>query len=272
MNKHIIFSDVDGTIYGEERTVQPATIKDISFAKSKDVEFVVSTGNGAVFASMERLYKAIDARYFITSNGASLYDFKENKYLIEKTLSASIADKIVQKATELKVLAMWWDKEAFYYNDFMWKEMEDTLIDICSKEIMYLSSEIDKDIFKLDLYPTVGNEKLIDTLKEYIESLGADLELAVMSNGHLEVTAKNVSKGETIKEFCKMFNIGPADAMGIGDSANDSTMFKVVGYSYAMDNAPQDVKEQTKYFTSDVHQNGLGEAIIDYLHRTKQDR
>lgn len=106
MNKHIIFSDVDGTIYGEDHGILPSTIKDINIARSKGVEFIVATGNGMVFASMERLAKNLDVRYFITSNGATLYDIKEKKYLIEKSLEASVADKILQKATELKALTM----------------------------------------------------------------------------------------------------------------------------------------------------------------------
>jgi len=60
--------------------------------------------------------------------------------------------------------------------------------------------------------------------------------------------------------------------MGIGDSANDLPMFEVVEHSYAMGNAPADVKALAKHHTSAVEQIGLGEAVIDFMYREKLDR
>lgn len=59
--------------------------------------------------------------------------------------------------------------------------------------------------------------------------------------------------------------------MAIGDSENDISMMKVAGFSYAMDNAKLAVKKVAKYYTSDVLQDGLGEAIRDYIFRTRFD-
>ena len=59
------------------------------------------------------------------------------------------------------------------------------------------------------------------------------------------------------------------DIMTIGDSNNDLAMLKLANYSYAMASASKDALNSAHYFTSSVEQNGLGEAIIDYLYRYK---
>ncbi|CRH45557.1 Sugar phosphatase SupH [Chlamydia trachomatis] len=59
------------------------------------------------------------------------------------------------------------------------------------------------------------------------------------------------------------------EVMTIGDSNNDTPMLKLTNYSYAMANATKEPLSIARFFTSDVSQNGLGEAILDYLYRLK---
>lgn len=87
----------------------------------------------------------------------------------------------------------------------------------------------------------------------------------------MELTAPGVNKGTGALWLCNHLDADPNYCMSIGDSNNDLTMLKAIGFSYAMDNSPKSVKEVAKYYTSDVMQNGLGEAIQDYIFRTKFD-
>jgi|GEM_PF-2384273 hypothetical protein len=59
------------------------------------------------------------------------------------------------------------------------------------------------------------------------------------------------------------------EIMTIGDGNNDIPMLSISKYSYAMANATQTVHEHSHFHTSAVEQNGLGEAILDYIYRLK---
>ncbi|VEU65124.1 Putative hydrolase M6_Spy0533 (plasmid) [Mycoplasmopsis cynos] len=59
--------------------------------------------------------------------------------------------------------------------------------------------------------------------------------------------------------------------MAIGDSQNDISMFQIVGYPYLMENSDPYTRTFGKYFTSTVDQDGLAEAIDDYLYRVDFD-
>ena len=57
------------------------------------------------------------------------------------------------------------------------------------------------------------------------------------------------------------FNIDKNNTMVFGDYYNDLTMFKAAHYSYAMKNAPEDVKEQANFIAESNNDNGVYKAI-----------
>ncbi len=265
--KNIIFSDVDGTIYGRDHKLNPQTIKDINFAQGLDVEFVIATGNG-FFENMDALADKLNTRYVITSNGASIYDRDIKDFIFKSKLEISKANELLKFANENKIATIFWDEEGVFVNECTPESTREIVKNamVSSREIKEIST-VESEIFKIEFYDV---PEKIELINEFAKAL--DLQLARMKPNHLEVTNLNVSKGEAIKVLAKQLEVDLSKTMGIGDSANDISMFEVVNSSYAMDNSSDEVKSITKYYTSDVSQNGLGEAIIDYLHREKLDR
>ena len=257
-DKYIIFSDFDGTIYLTGHPPMKATVENIEFARSLGVDVVVATGNGSAFTSMTRLQKIIKNRYIISSNGAAIYDFEDKKYIYKLTMEKDVVDKIITKSIELGVLATWWSERTFFYSKHLWDEMHKVLLSMVDMDDSIEASE-SEGAFKVDLYHQTNNTDTMNELLEYIHSLDTKLQVAVMKNGHIEVTHKNASKGVAIQWFIKEFETPIENTMGVGDSNNDISMLKIVDCSYAMDNATKQVKEVSKYYTSDVLQNGMGE-------------
>lgn len=122
------------------------------------------------------------------------------------------------------------------------------------------------DPYKIEFYAKEGEEAMIDEIQKIAEQTHK-LEIARFKFNHLEVTFTDVSKGEACKVLANHLNITLENTMAIGDSDNDRSMFAVVPHSYAMDNAPDRIKKLCAHFTSDVLQNGLGEAIQDFVFR-----
>jgi HAD superfamily hydrolase (TIGR01484 family) len=121
--------------------------------------------------------------------------------------------------------------------------------------------------FKIEVY---GQKEQIESFYKEIIELKLGLQIAYMSDNHIEITNIGISKASAIKEFLKGTNVDIKTCMTIGDSANDETMLKASEFSYAMGNSPNDIKNISKYVTKDINENGLGIAIRDYISRTSK--
>ncbi len=265
----LIFSDIDGTIYGLDHKIHEGVKPAIKEAKKSSVMFNIATGNGA-FVAIRELAKELGAKYLINSNGAGIIDMISGEYIYKNMLPKEMANKALNMANELNVHANWWNEENIFCNEFVSDEAKEAIQNAMASKgpKINISKEIKEDIFKIEFYD--NDTKKIDKLEEDLKAIG--LTVARMKPIHIEVTKPGVSKAHAIEIICDLHNTSTNDIMTIGDSANDETMLKIAGYSYAMANAPKLVKTWAKYNTTTYNQNGVGMAILDYLHRTKKDR
>lgn len=272
--KPIIFSDVDGTLYNDFNILDE-TKKDISFAQKNMADFNICT-ESPVFERMLNVSNEVNANYLIASSGSQIYDLKQNKIIKTWPMSFENLKKILDFIKNEDVQMLFWDNENYYFtNENYYRNNEIILhhflnIDSINKnakkynneEIMPLKIEIygQKDLLKRKEV----NERLLVKLKTLDN-------ISIFSVGsHLEILFKNITKASAISWMANnIYSCSINDVMAIGDGNNDLDMLKLVGFSYAMANANQEVLKIAKFFTSAVEQNGLGKAIIDYLYRLK---
>ena len=71
------------------------------------------------------------------------------------------------------------------------------------------------------------------------------------------------TKGDGIKKVLNHLNINKDNAIGIGDSFDDISMFKEVGLSIAMGNGSDDAKENANIVAPSISENGLYKSLKD---------
>lgn len=272
--KLIIFSDVDGTLYNDFNILDE-TKKDISFAQKNMANFNICTGN-PVFERMLNVSNEVNANYLIASSGSQIYDLKQNKIIKTWPMSFENLKKILDFIKNEDVQMLFWDNENYYFtNENYYRNNEIILhhflnIDSINKNAKKYNNE-EIMLLKIEIY---GQKDLLKR-KEVNERLLVKLKtldnISIFSVGsHLEILFKNITKASAISWMANnIYSCSINDVMAIGDGNNDLDMLKLVGFSYAMANANQEVLKIAKFFTSAVEQNGLGEAIIDYLYRLK---
>ena len=276
----IIFSDVDGTLYDHSKIPNQQTIEDIKFAKENNAHFNICTGN-PYFERMRWLTKLIDVDYLISSSGAHIIDIKNDKTIYSKSIQKLIFNKILTIAKSEGIQLCFWDENNYFLlnNDSLWNDeiLEYHFTNEATKK-MFLQIYNNEDIcpLKVEIYSKAYNDekkvkKELNNLFNLFKDIdGIDITLTSIN---IEIQAKNVNKGEAIlwllKNVYNNININQNDIMVIGDSNNDYSMIILSNYSYAMANASNLILTSASYFTSSVEQNGLGEAIIDYLYRFK---
>ena len=276
----IIFSDVDGTLYDHSKIPNQQTIEDIKFAKENNAHFNICTGN-PYFERMRWLTKLIDVDYLISSSGAHIIDVKNDKTIYSKSIQKLIFNKILTIAKSEGIQLCFWDENNYFLlnNDSLWNDeiLEYHFTNEATKK-MFPQIYNDEDIcpLKVEIYSKAYNDekkvkKELNNLFNLFKDIdGIDITLTSIN---IEIQAKNVNKGEAVlwllKNVYNNININQNDIMVIGDSNNDYSMIILSNYSYAMANASNLILTSASYFTSSVEQNGLGEAIIDYLYRFK---
>ncbi len=77
----------------------------------------------------------------------------------------------------------------------------------------------------------------------------------------LHLTRKGVTKAGALSQALELLKIAPEESVVIGDSATDVPMFEICGYSIAVGNATEDVKERADFVCKEEIGDGTVEAI-----------
>ncbi|WP_029513642.1 Cof-type HAD-IIB family hydrolase [Mycoplasmopsis primatum] len=261
--KGIVFSDVDGTIYTRDNYVSNFNLDII---KSFKISFNIATGN-PICPRMIKLAKLTNADYIIGSSGAQIYDYKHNKFVKEDYIEPDTVKKIFEIFRKNNVPAAAWSSEIFYVFREQEKEFLNKIYfryESFEQFTIYKGESDIKPIAKMEVYfEHIDN---VDDLMADLRKLNCRL---IKTHMNLEILPPNESKGEAIMWMLKniFINHSPDEIMVIGDSENDFSMFKKFNYSYAMDNAKDEVKKEAKFVTKDVQEHGLGHAILDYMQK-----
>ncbi|GGH27373.1 hypothetical protein GCM10008013_28780 [Paenibacillus segetis] len=84
--------------------------------------------------------------------------------------------------------------------------------------------------------------------------------LATDNNQLIQIMPLGVSKERAITRLCNIYGVGLDSVIIFGDDHNDLGLFQTIGYSVAMGNAIQELKEIADEITEDNDQDGV--AII----------
>ena len=74
-----------------------------------------------------------------------------------------------------------------------------------------------------------------------------------------------VDKGRGIRRLGELYQIEPKNIMAIGDSQNDLDMLKAAGFSVAMANAGQEVKDAADYVTLSNDEDGVAAVVEKFV-------
>lgn len=81
----------------------------------------------------------------------------------------------------------------------------------------------------------------------------------------LEILAPGAGKGKAVTKMCELYGLSSDQVIAIGDNWNDMEMFRQVGLSVAMGNAPDDIKQQTTHVTLSWEQAGVAHAFRKWI-------
>ena len=208
------------------------------------------------------------SRYIISSNGAAVYDYISKKVIYKNTISKEKCQSLYDIAEHYKCIFSIHQGNVRIVNQEKYNDETEIVMgpDVMKKAKDVVQCVImDKNLEKMKV---VRNKILaIEGIRIINESKCLTNENE-NSNGtiYCDVVEKNTSKGRAINVLCNTLGINRNATIGIGDSYNDIEMLDFVGYSIAMGNSLDNLKQRVNEVTGINDLDGAAEVferIID---------
>ena len=252
----LVAVDVDGTFVRDDYTYDIERFDKIfSRMKAAGCKFVVASGN-QYYQLRDVFQKFGDNISYVAENGAFVKDCGELIFAadIPKETVDLVVDICRQYPEILNVLCG--VKSAYCERGAVSQEFFDLT------KIYYHRLEWTDDFKKVDdqflkFAPTVPVEKTYFYYDLFKEKLIGKLTPTTSGHGSIDLIVPNCHKASGLKRLAERWGISPSECVAFGDGGNDIEMLKYCGESYAMANAPQEVKNVAKYTCPSNNDDGV---------------
>ena len=258
MNNNIkmVAVDMDGTFVRSDYTYDVPRFKRIlSRMKSAGCNFVVASGNQ--YYQLRDLFPGYyDELSFVAENGAFVKDRKELVFTanMPKETVDFVID-ICREYPEIKnvvcgvnsaycesgtVSQEFFERTNIYYHRLQWTD-----------DLKKVNDQI------LKFAPTVPEEKTNFYYDMFRERLNGKAEPTTSGHGAIDLIVPGCHKASGLKRLTERWGISPEQCVAFGDGGNDIEMLNYCGCSYAMENAPQNVKNAARYVCPSNEEDGV---------------
>lgn len=248
----LITCDIDGTLLKKYHDpIDEKLFKLIEDFYKKDVLFFATSGRQLY--NLQQIFEPVKEKIgYIAENGALIVHNGKTIYksAMDMDLVKELSNKILKKDNlELFICA----KNTTYVIPKA-KDFEKTVASQVVNHITPIKSldDIKDDVLKVSLFNLNG---INDDIISYFEKdFGHKLQHTVSGHSWYDFMNLNTHKGSAIKFLQQKINVSPQQTAAFGDNFNDIEMLLDAKYSYAMEDAHQQVKNVAKYTCTDVTQ------------------
>lgn len=258
--KMLFCTDLDGTLYSDDKTVSKQNLEAIEYFKSEGGLFTFITGR--VPQTTGEMCETIKPNApYGCNNGGGIYDHIQDKYLWKTFISDEVLElvKVVDAQMPEMGIQLPTEKAVYFNKDneaMKWFRKVTNLPNIfCNYETM--KEPIIKVIFgHMDPKQIKELEKLLKSHPK------ADNFILVSSEPKLyEILPKGVSKGKLLCKMAKLLGIDIGKTIAVGDYYNDVSMIKNAGIGFAVANAVDDAKTVADYITVNNNEHAIAKII-----------
>ena len=255
-------TDLDGTLYKNDKTVSIENLEAIEYFKSEGGLFTFITGR--VPKTSVTIWENIkpNAPYGCI-NGGGIYDAAQNKYLWSMSLGDGVKELIDSIDVQLPQVAVQVNtKNEIYFlkdNSAMVRFRMVTGVDNITKKFEDITEPILKIVFADE-----NEERILNVEKILKSHPKADNFDFIRSERRLyEILPKGVSKGDLLLKLADLLGIDREKTIAVGDYNNDVSMIKSAKIGYAVSNATDAVKSVADRVTVSNEENAIAKIIDD---------
>ena len=252
-NISIILSDLDGTLFHDDKSISDFTKQTIRQAQAKGIKFGICTSRAK--ANALKFLDGIEPDILITNGGGIVYyndqkiyncefSVEEIRNLIAAAFEVFGKDVILSADNEHSLYSNSREElgdKYWTFNDF--SDFNETCMKMCIQSL-------DKE--KIEKVASVLGLENIDYLPF------SDIPWYKLSK-------KAATKEKAIEELCRKLNVTASEIAAFGDDFNDIGMLKICGKGVAMENAIEDVKNAANEVCETNENDGVAKYILSML-------
>lgn len=259
----LIATDMDGTLLNENGIIPKEFFHIFKDLIEKNVLF--ASASGRQYYNLVKNFESIkDDMLFIAENGT--YVMYKGEELYSNFLDINKVQELIKlgRQTEGCSIVLCGKCAAYVESD------DSAFISEVAKyyeryQIVEDISTVSDDILKFTLCDFKGAAN--NSNKIFYPLYGETLQVTVSGQIWLDIVNKAVNKGLAIRSIQKKFNISPEETLVFGDYFNDIEMLQSAYHSYAMENAPAEVKKHARFIAESNRNNGVLKTIKELIYK-----
>lgn len=264
-SKTAIFSDLDGTLFRDDKTISEENINAIENYIEDGGTFAISTGR--IPTNLRGMIDNLPVNgVSIVSNGSGLYDISKKKYLWKKFLDQDIiklylsyvmdgfssADIIIYSGNSAVFVTPKETAEPFFVDTHKPCFFQ-TLDEISGSWLKVLINDTHENLEKIKQIADIVSRRFYD---------GEPISDLVFSNPtFLEILPHGANKGTALTAARKLPQYAGKTVFAIGDYYNDIELIEAANVACAPANAITEVKARANIITNDNNHDAIADLI-----------
>jgi len=260
---------MDGTLVNDDSVLTERTKNAIIKAVEAGVLFVTATGRP--FSNVEvvnRLFTgenaAVDADMpFIVFNGSAAYMGKSKKLLFEKFLDFDLAKEVYKIGEGIGTAQIVWTGPRLWVNRICKETLNYSTLE---KTIITDFDSIKDEVDGVSKVLWITDPEIVSKYRiKMNEHFDGKLTCVSSMSYFLEFISSDSGKGTALAEIGKLYGIDKSEMIAVGDSYNDLSMLEYAGFSVAVENANDEIKNICDHVTSSNNEDGVAEVIERFI-------
>lgn len=270
----IIALDIDGTLLSSQGEITARTKKALEDALKEGNIVVIASGRDpkGVFKYAQILkldeYNGLLSNY----NGGRITNYETKEVIINHTLNLDDMKELLIFSEDLDDM-----NYTIYYDGKCYTNSMDTyrLEDTQSKNDMELIYDPDLS-YKVDFRPNnvlfaCHPEKISEPSNKIYDKFSDKFALVKSTPYYYEVMPKGVSKGESLIEIAKYYDIPMDDVIAFGDEDNDLSMIEAAGVGVVMANGSKAMLKAADYVTLSNDEDGIADYLEKFILKKEEN-
>ena len=257
----LFYTDYDDTLYNSAHTVSPENHAAIRYFQQNGGRFSVATGRAHRTFTPQIALEGLSLNApVVLSNGAAIYDYAQDRYLVRTFLDAQAPARFVELCAAFPDLAVeaYHDDDIYVYNPNA----------VTTAHLNRVGGR-QTTCASIPEMPTPWTKVIMEQAEPYLKEVQAhllgrwgDCYEVIFSNPFLlEVTAKGSHKGAAAARAARMLHIAPQNLYCMGDNQNDLPMLALSAIPFAPSNCAQELKDWGARVLGHCDEHAVAQAI-----------
>ena len=285
----LVAIDLDGTMLDSYGMVSEETKKTIKKIEEQGVNVIIASGRP--IDSIKSIANEIDSKkYFISGNGAIIYDMEKDKIIYEKCMTKEKVLEIIKICeensiaynvyTEKEILSTALKYNVLYYHkeNLKKEESQKTKITIVKDMYEYVKNKENANFLKITVcdetksvfnsiirkFKEIKDIEVLDVSHMSRKTIRQGTEDFSIEYFYTEISRNNVDKWYAIQYLMEKLNIKQEEVMAIGDNINDKMMIENAGLGIAMGQSTPVVKDVANDIAPSNTEDGVAKILQKY--------